>query len=59
MSQMMEVEIDPKIKIHVDNLIIMAYDSPRYSTEEMQKRSVDEFRDQAYLSCAKILRSDK
>lgn len=59
MSQMMEVDTDPKIKDFMDALIIMAYESPRFSTEEMQKRSVDDFRDRAYLSCAKHMRSDK
>jgi hypothetical protein len=37
----------------VESLVIAAYDSPRFHTKEMQERSVQEFRDRAYLQCAK------
>jgi len=42
-----------------EKLIISAYDSPRYSTERMQKRTVEEFRDEVYLECVKAMRSQE
>ena len=35
----------------IDELIIVAYDSPRYSTEESQQRIVEKYRDKVYLEC--------
>jgi hypothetical protein len=40
-----------------ETLIISAFETPRYSTDQMQKRAVEEFRDEAYLSCVKAKRS--
>ena len=38
-------------------LLILAYDQPRYTTEKIQRRTIDEFRDDAYLECAKAARN--
>jgi hypothetical protein len=37
-------------------ITISAYDEPRYSTKEGQRRSVEEFRDRIYMDCVKRLR---
>lgn len=42
-----------------EKLVIAAYTKPRYSTEGMQKRSVEEFRDEIYLGCAKSMIKNK
>ena len=38
----------------IDELIIVAYDSPRYSTEESQHRVIEEYRDKVYSDCISI-----
>lgn len=38
-----------------ENLVLMAYERPRYSSEENQKNIIGDFRDSAYLMCAKAL----
>lgn len=43
------------VKDMTETLIMSAYDKPRFSTDEMQKRSVEDFRDQAYLECIKAI----
>jgi hypothetical protein len=35
----------------IDQLIMVAYDSPRYSTEESQQKAIGEYRDKVYLEC--------
>ena len=35
----------------IDELIIVAYDSPRYSNEESQQRVIEAYRDKVYLEC--------
>jgi hypothetical protein len=37
----------------VKHIALMAYDKPRYSTEEMQQRSIEDFANEVYLSCLK------
>ena len=39
-----------------NNLIIAAYDKPRYSTKKHQQRTIEDFRDSVYLECVKKLR---
>ncbi|GAB2507315.1 hypothetical protein [Microbulbifer agarilyticus] len=34
-------------------IVVMAYEQPRYSTEQNQVRAADEFRDEFYLMCIK------
>ena len=36
---------------NIDELIMVAYNSPRYSTEESQQRAIGEYRDKVYLEC--------
>jgi len=59
MAKMMKVIGDNEGSDLFEKLIIAAYDSPRYSTEGMQKRSIEEFRDEVYLECAKAMRAKK
>jgi hypothetical protein len=37
-------------------ITISAYDQPRYSTKESQRRIVEEFKEKIYLDCVKRLR---
>jgi len=37
-------------------MIIEAYDVPRYSTDRMQKKSIEEFRDRIYQECVEATR---
>ena len=41
----------------VVQLIIDAYDTPRYSSEKMQQETIENFRDNNYLECVKALRN--
>lgn len=54
MAKLMEAV--PEGGSYIETLIISAYDVPRYSTERMQKKAVEEFRDEVYLECVKALR---
>lgn len=40
-------------------LIINAYDKPRYNTEDMQQKSIENYRDDIYLACVKELKDKK
>ncbi|SDY98096.1 hypothetical protein [Nitrosomonas sp. Nm33] len=56
MSRLMELtkEEGPKDdQSLIEMIIIDAYDRPRYSTEPMQQRAMEEFRDDTYLKCVK------
>jgi hypothetical protein len=55
MSKMMD-SANPEIRKLVEEIIIEAYDSPRYSTDAAQIRSIEEFRNEVYLQCAKSTR---
>jgi len=59
MAKMMKVLNNDEGSELFEKLIIAAYDRPRYSTEQMQKRSIEEFRDKMYLECAKAMRAKK
>jgi hypothetical protein len=50
MQKLMEIAKGNEL---IEGIIISAYDSPRYSTKEMQARSVEDFRDKWYLECIK------
>lgn len=56
MAKMMEIPEPEGSNGLGEGLIIAAYESPRYSTEEMQTRSIEEFRDKAYLQCVKAIK---
>lgn len=42
-------------KVH-EEMIIAAYEKPRYSTDRMQQKAIEDFRDHWYLRCAKSIR---
>lgn len=50
MKQMLEVPLSKGF----ENLVIAAFEIPRFSTDAMQKRSIEDFRDSIYLECVKI-----
>ena len=39
----------------MQNVLIMAYDSPRYSTEKYRSESIKDFRNLWYLECIKTM----
>lgn len=41
----------------VEALIIDAYDKPRFESDKHQMRLIEDFRDEAYLKCAKTMRT--
>lgn len=51
MSEMMQAIEPGEFQELFRGLIIAAYDTPQYGTEEMQSKTVREFRNQAELSC--------
>lgn len=55
MAKMIEVADDNEL---VEQIIIAAYDSPRYSTDRIQQRAAAEFRDEVYLQCVKATRPE-
>ncbi len=59
MSALMSALADPSIKEQAENIIISAYEVPRYRTKEMHKRAGEEFRDEVYLDCAKGFRTKR
>lgn len=59
MSKMMSTvdgQKDAMSKV-IEEIIIEAYEKPRYSTERMQKRTIEDFRNSIYLTCAKEMRT--
>lgn len=58
MQKMMVVTADEPPGSITEVLVIAAYESPRYHTKEMQNRSIEEFRDEAYLRCIKELKGN-
>lgn len=58
MSQLMEIartEDGPGSEL-VQIMVTMAFDRPRFETVEVQRRSIEEFRDDLYLMCVKRLK---
>lgn len=56
MSDMMsksDASGDAIVKKLDESLIIYAYSLPRYSTNEMQQKSIEDFGNDTYLQCAK------
>lgn len=50
------------LRSQVQSMLIMAYERPRYNSEENQRREIENFRDQIYLECIKFkktLQTDK
>lgn len=56
MSKMIELIADSDNKDGAEAIVIMAYDTPRYRTDEMITRSIEDFRNEIYLACAKAHR---
>lgn len=58
MSEMMRIagEAGGAIGKVGEELVIMAYDKPRYTTENYQQRVIEDFRDSAHLECVKQAR---
>ncbi|MDE1992197.1 MAG: hypothetical protein KGI75_06815 [Rhizobiaceae bacterium] len=55
MSDMMKIANDGKATGPVlRDLVLMAYDSPQYSTDEMQAAAVQEFANKVELNCYKV-----
>ena len=55
MSKLMGVAADParaSAKDLTTNLIFSAYRQPRYQTEDMQQKAIDDFSNDTYLGCA-------
>ena len=40
----------------MENMIISAFETPRYSSEKVKKRTIEDFRDKIYLECIKALK---
>jgi len=40
----------------LNHLVVSAYEKPRYGTENMQQREVEDFRNEVYLECIKNMR---
>lgn len=45
--------VDPNIRNVIKSLIITAYEKPRWNSDQMVLREVQDFRDQSYLACIK------
>ena len=57
-AEMIELSKDEgnDVREYVESLILTAYEQPRYSTERIKQETIENFRDEAYLACAKRLR---
>ncbi|GAB3099823.1 hypothetical protein G8770_03680 [Aestuariicella hydrocarbonica] len=53
LSNLMEIADDSKF---IEQVAIMAYDQPQYSTPENQKNAVSKFANELYLACIKETR---
>lgn len=57
MSEMMGIAArDEDFKALAEALVIDAYDSPRYSTDGMKQRSIEDFENNVFLQCIKATR---
>lgn len=57
MSSLMSANDETSVGKLFDSIVILAYESPRYLTTGMQKQSVEEFENSAYLKCIKAYRN--
>lgn len=57
MSELMELVgkyfEDAEERKPYDRMVVLAYDSPRYSTEEYKNKAVSDFKNSVYLGCFK------
>lgn len=53
MSAMMEVAGD---KALIQEVVVQAYETPRYSTRRVKRETVQDYRDEWYRYCAKAMR---
>ncbi|MCO6427541.1 hypothetical protein [Nitrosomonas communis] len=58
MSEIMKQKFFESQKLNnlIEAMTINAFEEPRYHSEEMQKRSVEDFRNSVYLECTKANR---
>jgi hypothetical protein len=54
-SRMMEVAGEDAL---IQDLVERAYDQPRYSTDRMIRRTIEDFRNQAYMACLKAYKAE-
>lgn len=47
------IEASPDVKDTMTQIIIAAYEKPRYMSEDMKRQSIEDFRDDTFLSCIK------
>jgi hypothetical protein len=52
MANVMSMSEDPSF----EDIVISAYERPRYTTQEHQQRAIQNFRDEWYLDCVKAAR---
>lgn len=43
------------VKVFMEDVVVTAYDTPQYDTDEMQQKSIHDFRDATYEKCTKTL----
>jgi hypothetical protein len=57
-AKMIELSQDEgnDIREYVESLILSAYEQPRFSTARIRQETIENFRDEAYLACAKRLK---
>ena len=59
MAEMMEIAGKSDIiKDISEEMVIQAYEYPRYNTERYKRRTAEDFRDQWYLICIKARRAE-
>ena len=57
MSKYMELSNKkPELKVIIEDITIDAYDRPRFMTDEMVQREIDDFTNKQYLKCIKAVR---
>ncbi len=42
----------------LESIVISAYEVPRYGTERMQQRQIEDYKNEVYLTCAKAARNN-
>lgn len=57
MQEVMDAVKDSAIKSLYFELVIQAYERPRYQSDEFRRRAVVDFQNEWYLSCVKAMKS--
>ena len=55
MEEAMQID-DFEAKKLLEEIVIAAYEEPRFATESLQQRTIEKFRDEIYLECVKSFR---